>query len=132
MHRPMSFQYGLTSKGFTLLEVLVALAVLAISLMAVLNNINVHTANDGRLIDKTFAHWVALNKITELQAQKNWPSLGTQKDSTTLAKQKWYWEADISSTEDKNIHRLEVRVMHESNPDRVLDTLLAYIRNPAP
>jgi len=82
-------------KGFTLLEVLVALGVLAIALGAIIQSISQTTSNAGYLRDKTFAHWVAMNQVAELQAQKAFPNLGTDQGSQFLANHEWFWKQTV-------------------------------------
>lgn len=65
-------------RGFTLLEVLVALAILAIALGALIKAGSTNTANAVYLRDKTFAHWVALNTITEMQVRDGGEKIGCE------------------------------------------------------
>ncbi|RMH22514.1 MAG: type II secretion system protein GspI, partial [Gammaproteobacteria bacterium] len=102
--------------GFTLLEILVALAILSIAMGAILNSIQVSTRSAIHLMDKTLAHWVAMNTLTELQTASSWPGIGTRKERTEMANTTWFWEADIEGTEDPNIRRLKIRVMSEEHP----------------
>lgn len=118
------------ASGFTLLEILVALAILSIAMGAILNSIQVSTRNAIHLMDKTLAHWVAMNTLTELQTATSWPGIGSRKDRTVMADRTWFWEAEIDGTEDPNIRRLKIRVMSEDQPDEVLESLLSYVRNP--
>ena len=61
------------NKGFTLLEVLVALAVFAVAAIALMRVSESQLQLSARLEDKTFAHWVALNMVSEMQANQDWP-----------------------------------------------------------
>ena len=71
--------------GFTLLEVLVALAVLAIAMGAVIGATTQSVNTVGVLRDRTFATWVALNKVNELLlAPTAWPEEGSRKGETEL------------------------------------------------
>ena len=56
-----------TLRGFTLLEVLVALAVIAIALASIIKAVGTGAANASYLRDKTFAHWVAANRLAQMQ-----------------------------------------------------------------
>ncbi|HEX2238999.1 MAG TPA: type II secretion system minor pseudopilin GspI, partial [Gammaproteobacteria bacterium] len=60
-----------TVRGFTLLEVLVALAVIAIALASIIKVVGTGAANAGYLRDKTFAHWVAANRLVQMQIRNN-------------------------------------------------------------
>lgn len=99
--------------GFTLLEVLVALAVLAIAMAAVIKVSASNTSNAAYLKEKTIAHWVAINKANELRLADSWPSVGNKKGSVVMARQEWRWQVKVSNTPDKDIRRLDIEVQHE-------------------
>ena len=97
-------------KGFTLLEVLVALAVLAIAMAALIKVAGSNASNAAYLKEKTFAHWVAVNKVNELRIADTWPAVGTRKGSVFMAEKEWHWQVKVSNTPDKNIRRLDIQV----------------------
>ena len=99
--------------GFTLLEVLVALAVLAIAMAAVIKVSVSNTSNAAYLKEKTIAHWIAVNKANELRLSETWPSVGNKKGSIVMATQEWRWQLKVSNTPDKNIRRMDIEVQHE-------------------
>lgn len=99
--------------GFTLLEVLVALAVLAIAMAAVIKVSVSNTSNTAYLKEKTIAHWIAVNKANELRLAEGWPSVGNKKGSIVMAKQEWRWKLKVSNTPDKNVRRMDIEVQHE-------------------
>jgi general secretion pathway protein I len=96
--------------GFTLLEVLVALAVLALTMGAVIKAVGSYTGNQAYLRDKTFATWVARNVMAEQQLQHAWPRVGELKGSTDMGGQEWRWLARVSQTEEAELRRLDVEV----------------------
>lgn len=96
--------------GFTLLEVLVALAVLATAMGAIIKGGAEGAAGSAYLRDKTFASWVAQNRVTELQVTHQWLSGGTQQGQEELAGVHWYWEMRALETADPNVQRLEIGV----------------------
>lgn len=97
------------NRGFTLLEVMVSLLVVALALTALVKGAaqTVNSANDLR--DKTFAQWVAVNKVTEWRSRK-FLSNSTITGDDKMGKQDWYWVAKFIKTENKNIRRVEVSV----------------------
>jgi general secretion pathway protein I len=116
--------------GFTLLEVLVALAVLAIAMGAIIHATTQSIANTAELRDQTFAGWVALNQINQLLLDRNpWPAEGVRKGNADLANRTWHWEARFAKTDDPDLRRLEVSVRATENAP-ALSTLVAFRANP--
>lgn len=113
--------------GFTLLEVLVALAVIAVALGALISGISQSTDNEARLRDKTFAHWVALNKITEQQLSGTWPRIAITKGTVVLAEREWHWTLTISGTPDQDLRRAEVEVRPQTADQPVVTTAVGFI-----
>lgn len=85
------------STGFTLLEVLVALAVAAIGLAGVIKVAGSTAYNAQHLQNKTLAQWVALNQITELRVTKQFPPIGQAKGDSEMADRKWYWQQETKA-----------------------------------
>ena len=103
--------------GFTLLEVLVATTVIAVALAAIIKTTGSGTANAAYLRDKTFAHWVAMNQMTELQLEQTYPSLGKKSGEEEMANRTWYWSREVKTTPDEDIRRVEISVRLESDKD---------------
>ncbi len=115
------------TRGFTLIEVLVALAVLAIALSAIIKTMSTNTLNSIYLRDRTLAQWVALNKITELQLGPNWPNPGTSDGSTVMGNHEWFWEAEIKTTPDVDVDTITLRVREQRDATHPVASLQAYI-----
>ncbi|MGM0593466.1 MAG: type II secretion system minor pseudopilin GspI [Pseudomonadota bacterium] len=100
-------------RGFTLMEVLVALAVVAVALAALLKSVGGNASNAAYLRDKSFAHWVAMNVVAERQLQLE--SEGNKRDSgeAEMGQRRWYWQTELLETFDDAIWRLEVEVYSE-------------------
>ncbi|MBF0284144.1 MAG: type II secretion system minor pseudopilin GspI [Magnetococcales bacterium] len=97
--------------GFTLIEVLVAVAVLSIALAAMIQT-GGHTANQlTYLQDRTLAHWVAMNELTRLQVTRAWPSPGaTGGGQAEMGNRLWAWRTMVTQTPDDTVRRVEVEV----------------------
>ncbi len=116
--------------GFTLLEVLVALAVLALALGTLIKVGADNAKNAAYLRDKTFAHWVAVNRITELRLEEQWPATGTRRGESEMGDREWHWEAEISDTFDKAIRRVEVAVFPVEERDNPLVRRTGFLPEP--
>jgi len=113
--------------GFTLLEVMVALIVVAIGLSAVVKTATQNAENIRYLRDKTLAHWVAMNKLTELQVRGQWPDLGSQSDAMMMADKKWYVIVMVSDTMDLQLRRVEIAVSEKEGLSTPLVVLVGFI-----
>ena len=98
------------TKGFTLLEVMVALFVVAIALGGVIKVMGNAARNSARLSDRTFAQWVALNELAELRIKKPWPKLGEVKGEQEMVERKWNWVQKTIKTADAKVRRVELSV----------------------
>jgi general secretion pathway protein I len=118
-------------RGFTLLEVLVALAIVAITLGATLKASGQFAHNAGHLKEKTLAQWVAENKAVEYRLQGILPVLGHQEGDVSMAGQEWRWRVEVSNTEDVRLRRLDITIVREGDEfDSPLTTLIAFIGAP--
>ena len=103
------------NKGFTLIEVMVALAVIAFGLAAVIKTVTSTTNNTIYLRDKTFAYWVAQNQIAEIEVSTSSPKKGFTDGEEKLAGQIWHWTRKVDGTEDPDTNRVEVTVRKDKD-----------------
>lgn len=119
------------SKGFTLIEVMIALLVLGLALSALIRTVGSVSGNTAWLQDKTFAHWVAMNQLTELQIEQAWPRAGTIKGAEEMSEREWDWEATISNTPDPDLRRVDIRVWQSnSSAEEHLTLLTGFLSKP--
>lgn len=112
------------SRGFTLLEVLVATSVIAIALAAIIRLTTMSSSNLAHLRDKTFAHWVAMNQMAELQISETYPAIGRSSGEEEMAGREWYWTMEVKKTPDKDLRRVEIQVHEEEGRDAPSLTIL--------
>ena len=119
--------------GFTLIETVVALMVVALGMTAVFMQLNQFASNTIYLRDKTLASWIGSNSVTELSLQPEWPEVGEdQVDDLPFAGRLWSVTIVISETEIQNLHRADVSVALADRPDRIIHTVSGLIEPPAP
>jgi len=102
--------------GFTLIEVLIALTVIAIALTALLKVTGQNIKNTNRVQEKTISHWIAMQAVSMIQL--NLLQLDRNKESTqatTMLDQKWYWRAKISSTPLKTMQQITIYTSAKQN-----------------
>jgi len=118
------------SKGFTLLEVLVALVLLAVALSAIIKTSSENTLNTATLRNKYLASIVAGNKLAELQVAKTWPGIGFSNGNAELAQQKWEWNLKVEGTPDDRLRKLILTVALEQDKEHTLYRLISYLGKP--
>lgn len=119
------------ARGFTLVEVMVALAVVAVALPALLLALDQQIDNTGYLREKSLAKMVAANELSRFRlvtaARKQ---LGRGKDEgvVEMMERDWYWRSEVETTEVPNFFRVEINVAQEEG-DKVdpLYTLVAFM-----
>lgn len=99
-----------SARGFTLIEVLVALAIVAVGMAAVLGTLSSSADTLVYLRDKTFANWVALNQIALVRLSGQLPAPGKSDGDTEFAGRKWHWHQEVSTTQMPGIVRMDVSV----------------------
>jgi len=96
--------------GFTLIEVMVALVVLAIGMTAALHAASQAGYAGTLLKQKTIAHWVASNQAAELSINQEWPQPGVTTGTETMANQTWHWETEVRNTDVPDLLLVTIRV----------------------
>ena len=108
----------MSGRGFTLIEVMVALAVFAIVSVALVGNSTSTLRQSGIIQDRTVATWLAQDQIATLRmrrrSEENFPALGTDRVLLESAGVKWDIETEIESTENDYVRRVTVRVYRDS------------------
>ncbi len=113
--------------GFTLLEVLIALAILAISASAIIGQSGQSLSQLQQLQLKSTAMIVAENQMSALYIAEQWPGLGSISDTVTIADRPWFITTTISATTDPWLRKVEIAVREEEGRDvPVLVTLTSY------
>ena len=117
------------SRAFTLIEVLVALAVLAIGLAALVRGASDYTSNAAALRQRAVAGWVAENQLTEMELAKEWPREGSHDGSEKMAGAEWQWQAQVEETPNPDIRHVTVEV-RRADHEAVLARLQGFVANP--
>jgi len=88
--------HGAGQCGFTLIEVMVALVIVAFGMGAVLAALSSAAGNIAALHDKTLAQWIALNQVADTRLNLQVPNTGsTEGDVKAFGNYNWHWRQDI-------------------------------------
>src|SRR5712671_7317464 len=83
-------------RAFTLIEVLVALAIVSIGMLVVIQAVSQTAENSAYLRDKTIAHWVAMNQLTAMRLSQTPPAKGSSGGEVEMGGQRWHWTAEVA------------------------------------
>jgi general secretion pathway protein I len=120
------------STGFTLIEVMVALIIVSLGMMAVNTQLNRYAVTARIMEDKTLASWIGANKITELSIEPVWPEVGDSNEEVDFAGREWNLTIVVSPTDVDNLRRVDVDVSLADKPDVIVDRISGLIEPPVP
>lgn len=101
---------GRIASGFTLLEVLVALTLIAVALMASLRAVGALAQGAGELQARTLAQWSAENRLAEVRIEGRWPELGPRSWDCSQGAARLRCEETVFQTPNADFRRIEVSV----------------------
>jgi len=111
--------------GFTLIEVLVALAIVAVTLGAGIKAAGALTNNTQRLVEVTSAQWCAENQLTGLKLARVFPSVGDTEFSCDQFGVSYKGKQASRPTPNPNFRRIDAQIFNENDqPVLTLSTVL--------
>lgn len=116
--------------GFTLLETLVALAVLAIALSAAFRAVAMSTTTADELRLRVLADWVAENRLAEHRALRRWPATAAADGEADQAGVRFRWHEEVKATLMPQFRRVDIKV-YQLGSDHALSALSGLVTNPA-
>jgi len=105
------------TRGFTLIEVLAALVIVALGMLGVIQAVTQTARNGSYLREKTLAHWIAMNVITERRLLPVPPEVAETSDDVEFAGQRWRWTMNVTQTEVESLRRMDVAVRYADRPE---------------
>ena len=118
------------SGGFTLVEVLVAVAIVAIALLAALRAAGMATTSVEDLRGRLLAGWVANNRLAEHRARSAWLPLGIRQGQEDQGGIGFAWREEVVSTPNPAFRRVDIFVMTRTSPDHSLAHVTGFVVNP--
>lgn len=114
--------------GFTLVEVIVALAVVAIGLLALAATVANYTRQAEGMEARSIATWIAADRLAEFRLQPGFPDAGEQDGTQLVAGRDWAWRAVISPAPgESDLRRIDVAVAPADDPEHPAVVLTGFI-----
>ncbi|REL31585.1 type II secretion system minor pseudopilin GspI [Thalassotalea euphylliae] len=121
-----------SKRGFTLIEVMLAMAVFAIAGVALLGAAQSNFDNLSRLEQKTVANWVAANQLTAASLDtQTWPPRNNRKGQVEMAGATWYWQQKVVRTQDANLRQVTIEVRQQASDEQPLSELTTFLARTA-
>jgi general secretion pathway protein I len=117
-------------RGFTLIEVLVALAIFAIGVMAALRMVGVATSGVEDLHSRLMAGWVAQNRLAEMRVAGKFLPVGTNEGEATMGGQHFVWREETRATPNPLFRRVDVSVFAAAGDTHALAQLSGFSVQP--
>ncbi len=123
-------------RGFTLLEILIALAIFGYTAVGLITQVSNYQLAQKNASQRTIAHWVAMNRLAETRLEKQWPNIGVTRGSAIMAgsieePKTWYWLQTVSKTTEKELRQVEVEVRFEEKDENPTTRFIGFIANKA-
>ena len=115
--------------AFTLLEVMVALLIVAITMGAIVDSGGSSARNTAHLTQKTIASWIAQNQVSLYRAKKTWNDASNVTGEVDMADASWQWKMKISKTDDPLLRRIDVDVYLEDDDEAIKASATGFIAN---
>lgn len=113
------------ARGFSLLEVLIALVIVALALFALVQSAGVSAVAIERERDVTFATWVASNVMADARLTGA-PPIGKREGRMRMGPREWFWQMVVQGTDEPSIRRLDVRVFADEQHDAPVASLIGF------
>jgi len=119
-------------RGFTLIEVMLAMAVFAIAGVALLGVADNNYRHISHIEEQMFANWVASNQLVEVSLDKTWPPKNNRKGKVEMAGRTWYWQQKVIKTANKELRAVNMQVRLNEDDELVSASLMTYLAQGKP
>jgi len=131
MTKRLTTKYSCFETGFTLVEVLVALAVVSLVLVALLGSMQSVVASATIIHDRTIANWIAVDKVTELRLSTEFPAEGETSGEVEMADIEWVYFVDVKAESIlEDVRTITVKVAAVEEPEIILAAVSGTVNAP--
>jgi len=123
---------GAKKSGFTLIEVMLAMAVFAVAGVALLGVADNNYRHISHLEEQMFANWVASNQLVEASLDKTWPPKNNRKGKVEMAGRTWYWQQKVVKTANKEMRAVTMEVRLDEDEELVTSSVTTYLAQDKP
>lgn len=116
--------------GFTLIEVLVAMTIIAVGVSALVSSAGASAWRADYLREREFGRWVASNALAELQSLPAWPDIGTKNKEVEMGDTSWYVRTQTQKVADADLRRVDIQVRLDKNAENYIYTVAGFVGNP--
>jgi general secretion pathway protein I len=121
-----------SKSGFTLIEVMLAMAVFAVAGVALLGVADNNYRHISHLEEQMFANWVASNQLVEVSLDKTWPPKNNRKGKVEMAGRSWHWQQKVVKTANKEMRAVTMEVRLDEDEELVTTSLTTYLAQDKP
>jgi len=121
---------GHGSAGFTLIEVLVAMTIIAVGVSALIASAAASSRRQDYLREREIGRWVASNALATQQALPAWPNVGTATTEVEMARTTWFVQTRTRAVADPDLRRLDIEARKVRDEDSYIYRVTAFIGNP--
>lgn len=125
-HQPSAKQ-----RAFTLIEVLVAMTIIAVGVSALVASAGASAWRADYLREREFGRWVASNALTELQALPAWPDIGTRNKEVEMGDTRWFVRTQTQKVADADLRRVDIQVRLDKDLENYIYAVAGFVGNPA-
>ena len=118
--------------GFTLIEVMLAMAVFAVAGVALLGVADNNYRHISLLEEKMLANWVVSNQLVELSLATTWPPKNNRKGNVDMAGRTWYWQQKVIKTDNNLLRQVIMEVRLNEDDELVSASMVTYLSQDKP
>lgn len=116
--------------GFTLIEILVAMTIIAVGVSALVASAGGSAWRADYLREREFGRWVASNELTQLQVLPAWPDVGTKNTEVEMGETLWFIKTRTQAVADPDLRRVDVEVRKDKEAENYIYVVTGFVGNP--